>query len=87
MNIAIPQKITVEVTNEEKEVLNKATKILKETYLDVFQFATAKGYSYFKCYDKETDSHYTINIYQLDEIAWKIQQVLDAVELVNYEIK
>lgn len=84
MKVAIPGKITVEMTEEEREAFVKTKETLINTYNEIFKFAIENGYEYFKCYHKDTDTYYTINIGILHEVTYKIEKVLEITELVNY---
>jgi len=84
MKVAIPEKITVEMTEEEREAFVKTKETLMNTYNEIFKFAVENGYKYFKCYDKDTHTYYTIKIDILHEVTYKIEKVLEITELINY---
>ena len=84
MKVAIPGKITVEMTEEEREALVKIKDMLMDTYNEIFKFAVENGYEYFRCYDKDMDTYYTISRGELHVVSCKIERILEITELVKY---
>ena len=85
MKIKVPYDIPVEFTEEDRKELKDVKEMLLSAWIDARSFSCQNDYSYIRCYDKDTESYYTVDFRILGDIVNMLENVLDMTELVKYK--
>lgn len=85
MRIKVPYDIPVEFTKEDRKELKDVKEMLETAWISAQSFSRQNGYSYIKCYDKNTESYYTVDFSLLGDIVNMLENVLDMTELVKFK--
>lgn len=85
MKIKVPYDIPVEFTKEDRKELKDVKDMLLSAWIDAQSFSSQNGYSYIRCYDKDTESYYTVDFRILDDIVNMLEDVLNMTELIKYK--
>lgn len=85
MKIKVPYDIPVEFTKEDRKELKNVKEMLLSAWIDAQSFSRQNDYSYIRCYDKDTESYYTVDFRILGDIVNMLENVLDMTELVKYK--
>ena len=85
MKIKVPYDIPVEFTEEDRKELKDVKEMLLSAWIDAQSFSCQNDYSYIRCYDKDTESYYTVDFRILGDIVNMLENVLDMTELVKYK--
>lgn len=85
MKIKAPHNIPVEFTKEDEKKLKDVIDMLQSAWFDAQSFSRQNGYSYVRCYNKDTETYYTVDF----KIIYKVLNMLDDIskmtELVKYK--
>ena len=85
MKIKVPYDIPIEFTKEDRKELKDVKEMLLSAWIDAQSFSCQNDYSYIRCYDKDTESYYTVDFRILGDIVNMLENVLDMTELVKYK--
>lgn len=85
MKIKVPYDIPVEFTKEDRKELKDVKEMLLSAWIEAQSFSSQNDYSYIRCYDKDTESYYTVDFRILGDIVNMLENVLDMTELVKYK--